>query len=93
MEREKSLALLAHNHDFPGPYQLRIVVKGPDAALVVSKLGSSLQAPNKLVSINEKPSRNGKYTSLRVNAHLESPERVLELYEFLQAMDEVLTSM
>ena len=46
-----------------------------------------------VAELTQRASRNGTYLALRVTLRVETPERVLDVYDVLKAMDSVLTAM
>lgn len=91
MNRQEALELLRQSQEFPGSYRFRVVVRAGETATVVSAvsavLGSSME------KVDERESRKGTYTSVRMLARVESAEQVLEVYALLEALDGVLATM
>ncbi len=88
--REQALALLRHNHEFPCDYSLRVVMRGNEKATILSALASTR---SRVVSVSERSSRKGSYTSLGLRLHVASAEAVLDAYEVLGRLDSVVTTL
>lgn len=93
MERDEALALLRTQHVFPGPFEFRVVVKPPEANMTVAAMLAGAGESALLENIKERPSRKGTYLALAVRIHLDSAERVLDVYAVLAKMDHVLASL
>lgn len=91
MNRQEALELLRQSQEFPGSYRFRVVVRAGETAPVVSAVSAELGAA--LKDVDERPSRKGTYTSVRLRAEVESAEQVLEVYALLEALDGVLATM
>ena len=91
-ERDRALQLLRSQHTFPGPYSVRVVVRPPRRAEVVSVLGAALEG-GAIRQIDEKPSRNGNYVALRIHFDAASAEEVLSVYGVLGKIDGVVAVM
>ena len=90
MERDEALELLRTSHEFPGNYRFRAVVRTGESAAVVTAISAATGPVSK---VDESPSRKGTYTSVRVTAVVDSAEQVLDVYEVLQRLDQVITTM
>lgn len=90
MQRESTLELLQANHTFPGPFRFRVVVRTGATAGVLSAIGA---AAGTVSEVEEKPSRKGTYVSVRVTAQVDSAEQVMDVYEVLASLDEVLATL
>lgn len=90
MDRDAALELLRTQHDFPGPYRFRAVVRAGESTSVVTAVSATTAD---IRSVEEAPSRKGTYVSLRVTAHVETAEQVLDVYEVLGRLDEVITTI
>ncbi len=93
MDRESALALLRENHDFPGPYEFRVVAMPSAASAIVTAMGAAAGTDGRIDDVRRRESRTGKYISLRVRMQIDTAERVLDVYEVLNALDGVLTTM
>jgi putative lipoic acid-binding regulatory protein len=92
MDRNEALALLRSQHEFPGHYEFRVVVRPPDAPATVSAMLAA--APTAaLVEVTERKSRMGTYVALHVVMKVPDAEIVLDVYDVLKRVDGVLTSM
>lgn len=89
-ERGRVLALLKHNHDFPGPYSLKAIVRAGDEAAVVSAVAATRA---RVLDVAERPSSKGSYVSVRLRLHAPSAEAVLDVYDVLSELDSVLTTL
>lgn len=69
---EKLKDLLNHNHEFPCEFTFKFIV--PKGELeVLRKIVDPAQ-------LNERPSKNGNYTSLTVTKHCRTCDEVLNVY-------------
>lgn len=93
MDRDAALALLESQHDFPGPFAFRVVVRPRDKELTVSAMSAAAGDDAYVVQVEEKFSRNGNYLALRVRIHVPTPERVLDVYAVLKEFEHVLATM
>lgn len=91
MDRDATLELLRQSHAFPGPYKFRVVVRSGATAAVVSTVSAAVDG--RVLDVGEKPSRNGTYVSVRVAVQAERPEDVLDVYEVLKELDEVIATL
>jgi putative lipoic acid-binding regulatory protein len=89
MDRADALALLRQNHEFPGLYKFRAVVRAGGSVAVVTALGAMVG--DRVRNIEEAPSKNGNYVSVRLDVHLDGAEQVLDVYELLRTLDQVVT--
>lgn len=85
-DRAAAIALLEAEHTFPGTFQFRVVVHAAARDAVVA----ALTAAGELGEVTDRPSRGGKYLSLRVPLQLQSAEQVLDVYALLGDLDGVL---
>lgn len=89
-DRERMLALLEANHTFPGTYALRVVLEeGAEPALMAAVEGTGVT----LRDTQTKPSRTGKWASVRLEFEVQSAAEVLTLYAAVGAVDGVVTSL
>ena len=89
-ERKRMLALLQANHTFPGPYTIRVVLEqGKEDSLVEAVHATSAT----VVEVSNKPSRTGKWESVRLVLEVRSAEEVLTVYEAVSAVEGVVTSL
>lgn len=91
--RQRALALLEAQHAFPGPFEFRVVTRPVGRAAALGALMSAAGESAVLIDVSERASMGGKYVSLRVKVHLEGAERVLDVYEVLRQVDEVITAL
>ena len=92
MERDQAIELLESNHEFPGPFQFRVVVRPADRTSTVSAMSASVGDAT-VLDIEERASRNGTYIALHVRMQLERAEQVLDVYEVLGQLPGVLAKM
>lgn len=90
MEREATLELLQSTHSFPGSFRFRAVVRSGATAGVVSAIAAATAG---VAEVEEAPSRKGNYVSVRVVAEVDSAEQVMDVYEVLGGLDEVLATL
>lgn len=89
-DRERMLSLLEANHSFPGTYALRVVLEeGARAELMAAVEATGLT----LRESHSKPSRTGKWASIRLEFEVQSAEEVLTLYAAVGTVDGVVTSL
>lgn len=91
-ERERVLALLRDAHRFPGPFQFRVVVHPGREGDVVSAMAAALTRPTE-PELSTRPSRNGRFLSLRATLVVASAEEVLEVYAILKRVEGVVTAL
>ena len=90
MDRDEALGLLRSQHAFPGPYRFRAVVRAGESAGVVTAVSA---ATEQVTDVEEAPSRKGTYVSLRVTARVRTAEEVLDVYEVLGRLEQVITTI
>ncbi len=89
-DRDRMLALLEANHSFPGTYALRVVLEeGAQAALMAAVEATGLA----VLETQTKPSRTGKWVSIRLEFEVQSAAEVLTLYAAVGTVDGVVTSL
>ena len=93
MERDRALALLESHHQFPGPFDFRVVVAPADKELTVSAMVAAAGSGARMEQVGERFSSKGNYLALRVRIHVESAERVLDVYEVLNGLEHVFAAM
>lgn len=91
MDRDGLIALLEDQHTFPGPFEMRAVIRPAGRAAVVSAV-SAVDALA-VARVTERASRSGTYLSVRLHLEVEHPTAVLDAYEVLEALDEVLMTL
>jgi putative lipoic acid-binding regulatory protein len=93
-ERERALALLEANHEFPTAYSLSVIALNAEdiAARIAEAAFEDAVAEALAAGAHErKPSAGGKYVSHRITVQVASAEHVLILYAKLRAIDGVKT--
>lgn len=93
MDRDEALELLESQHDFPGPFEFRVVIPPSKKELTVSAMAAALDQRASIERVSERLSRQGNYLALRVRIQLESAEGVLEVYSVINALEYVHLSM
>lgn len=93
MDRDTALALLRRQHQFPGEFEFRVVVRPAESSATLSAMVAGAGEGAVLVDVTERRSRNGTYLALHVKMRLPTAERVLDVYEILRALDGVLATM
>ncbi len=92
MDRQETLELLRSQHDFPGPFDYRVVLD-PDARGRVLLAAREALAQGSIDVVGSKTSRRGTYISLHLRAQVSSAEDVLRVYAALQGIDGVHSLM
>ena len=90
-DRERSLELLRAAHEFPGPFQFRIVIHPGKQADVLAALTTAIDRDGALGDVSTRSSRNGRFLSLRATVDLETAEEVLAVYGVLRQVEGVIT--
>ncbi|MBA2322051.1 MAG: DUF493 family protein [Deltaproteobacteria bacterium] len=85
--RARAIALLESQHTFPGPYEFRVVVRADGVSAVVSALAAALARPSR---VDERRSGGGRWVSVRYGVEIGSADEVLETYDLLRGMDQVV---
>jgi putative lipoic acid-binding regulatory protein len=93
MEREQALDLLRSNHTFPGPFQFQVIVRPPAATSTVTAMAAAAGDGARVLNVDERHSSKGTYVALHVNIEVAEAESVLDVYEVLGSMDQVLAKM
>ncbi|MEM6925907.1 MAG: DUF493 domain-containing protein [Myxococcota bacterium] len=91
-DRRRVLELLRSQHTFPGPYRFRIVTRPTDRATILTAVGAAA-GEDVILDVSERPSRNGSYVAVHVDAQMGSAEDVLDIYDVIRELPEVLTVM
>ena len=93
MEREAALELLRNQHDFPGCFKFRVVVRPESVDSVLSVIMGSAGDEAAMREVQQRLSSKGNYVALHVDMDLPSAETVLEVYASLHGLDGVLTAL
>lgn len=80
---EKLKELLDESYTWPAPYLFKFIV--PTAQL------SSLEKFTAKYLMTQKPSKNGKYTSVSFTVNCESSEQVLDFYEKVSVIPGIIS--
>jgi putative lipoic acid-binding regulatory protein len=91
MERDRALALLRNTHEFPGPYELRVVIH-PHGRTTVLSLVAAVGSVS-VHGVDEKASAQGRYVSLRIGLTVSDAEDVLAVYEVLRGHPHVVMAL
>jgi putative lipoic acid-binding regulatory protein len=91
--RRRAIALLESQHVFPGPFEFRVVIRPDGRAAALGALISAAGPEASLLEVTERASQGGRYLSLRVKVHLDSADVVLDIYEVLREVDQVITAL
>ncbi|MEQ1503990.1 MAG: DUF493 domain-containing protein [Myxococcota bacterium] len=91
--RQRALALLESQHAFPGPFEFRVVLRPEGRAAALGALMSAAGPDSSLIDVTERASHAGRYLALRVKVQLDRAEQVLDVYEVLKEVDEVITAL
>jgi putative lipoic acid-binding regulatory protein len=89
--RRAAIELLESQHEFPGPFEFRVIIRSESITAVVTALAAIVG--NNESKVDERRSSGGRWTSVRYAARVESAEKVLEVYELLRGMEEVVLAM
>lgn len=91
MDRDAALALLREQHEFPGPFEFRVVVRPAQVTSTVSAMVAGAGAGAALEHVGQRESRKGTYVALQVRIRLRAPEAVLDVYEVIKSLDVVVS--
>lgn len=89
MERSEALELLASQHEFPGPFEFRVVVGRGGTEAVVQAITGALSGEARVRDVVRRDSRNGTYASLRIRVEVPDPETVLRVYAAVKTVEGV----
>ena len=84
---ERFKTVLDTCHQWPCAYAFKFVVAAPDLEELVLLVSDLLPEPE----LSTRNSRTGKWVSLTVEAHLESADQVLAVYERVSSLGVVLS--
>ena len=87
-ERARMLALLEHNHTFPGPHSLRVISRSSEPSAIVTAVTA---VGAELKECKAKPSKTGKYTSYHLVVRVGAADDVLSMYQVVGALEDVMT--
>ncbi len=88
--RDQALMLLESNHRFPGPYEFRVVVRAEGVSSVVSALAAALARPSR---VDERRSGSGRWVSVHYAVEISAAAEVLDVYDLLREMDQVVLAL
>ena len=91
--KQRMLDLLEATHDFPGNYLLTVVVRSDEkvTADVMAAASAHLAATLPASALTTRPSKGGKYLSLRITIPCESAQQVLDIYARVKDVTGVMT--
>ena len=93
MKREEALELLQHQHTFPGPFDFRVVVRSGTQTQVMTAMTAAAGEGARVSNVTSRPSKKGTYEALVIRIEIASAERVLQVYDMVQSLPEVVTAM
>ena len=93
MEREVALELLRSQHDFPGLFQFRVVVRPESTVSVISAMTASAGTEASVREVSQRVSSKGSYVALHVDMEVPSAETVLDVYAVLHGLEGVMTAL
>jgi len=85
--------LLRSQHEFPGKYTFRVVVRPEAAPAIVSAIGAALHSGSSVRSVDERSSRSGNYISLRILTEMADAEAVLDVNELIAKLTGVVMTL
>jgi putative lipoic acid-binding regulatory protein len=88
---ERARALLAAHHEFPGPFEFRVVVRPVHRSAAVAAVVRAAGGDEVLLSVDERASSNGTYVALRIAVHVHTVDHVLAVYQEVKLVEGVLT--
>lgn len=89
--RGRAIALLEGHHSFPGPFDFRVVVRPAARASAVEAVAAVVGGADPVLEVTERPSSGGAYLALRVRVQVADAVQVLEVYEALRHVEDVVT--
>ena len=93
MEREAALELLRSQHEFPGLFLFRVVVRPEVTDAVIGAMTAAAGSEGRVHEVTKRRSSKGKYVALHVDIDLPRAEVVLDVYTALHGMDGVMTAL
>ena len=78
------LSLLQESQSWPGEYTFKLVVPKGSLAELESRTKST-------ITLKKTPSRTGKYVSLTLKGHFETPNCVVTFYESLEGIEGLIS--
>ncbi|MCB9683804.1 MAG: DUF493 family protein [Alphaproteobacteria bacterium] len=92
-EVARAIALLESQHDFPGSFEFRVVIRPAHRSSAVAALLAAAGGSETLIEVSERSSSHGNYLALRIRVHVETPHTVLQVYDVMRQVEGVLTIM
>ena len=84
-------ALLEQTHEFPASYRMRVIVRNlPTVSVRIVALLEASGIPLTEPLITRRPSREGTYLALGLTFNARDADHVLEVYELVREIDDVI---
>jgi putative lipoic acid-binding regulatory protein len=93
MEREVALELLRSQHEFPGPFQFRVIVRPEASGSVIDAMTASAGETARVREVTRRLSSKGTYVALHIDMEVPSAESVLDVYAVLHGLTGVMTAL
>ena len=82
-DEEAFIEKLENNHDFPGKYMFKFIVKPEHQQRVESLVADA--------DISLKPSSGNKYVSITIHAHMETSTAVVDVYKEAKKIEVIIS--
>lgn len=93
MERDRALALLAEQHAFPGPFEIRAIIRPGAGGDVEAAVAEGFAGRAEVRDRSERASAKGNWVSLRLLLHVDTAETVLDVYTLLKGHEAVTMAL
>lgn len=92
MDRAAAIALLEAHHTFPTDHRFRAIVRADPAAIegVLASVAAFCRLADLPDRVEQVPSSGGRWVSLRMDLPCPSAAHVLDLYDHLQSLPQVV---
>lgn len=88
---EQARALLEHTHEFPATYRIRVIVRNlPTISVRIIAVLEASGIPLTEPLVTRRPSREGTYLALGLTFNARDADHVLEVYELIRGIDDVI---
>ena len=88
---EQARALLEHTHEFPAIYRMRVIVRNlPTISVRIVAVLEASGVPLTEPLVTRRPSREGTYLALGLTFNAKDADHVLEVYELIRGIDDVI---
>ena len=88
---EQARALLGHTHEFPATYRIRVIVRNlPTISVRIIAVLEASGIPLTEPLVTRRPSREGTYLALGLTFNARDADHVLEVYELIRGIDDVI---